>query len=175
MSDTPDRPGWHSAPGWMKLMLVASLALNLIVAGLIGGNALRHWSEPSYANIEAEPGLDRRQTRLLRMVPEPARPQAREILLSRTDEIDRARKGMREAHMAFIEAIRAQPLELERLEAALARRHAASAEFWQIGMEQMVEIARALEPAQRVELADRFEERTRRWMAKWQRKEREDR
>lgn len=164
MNGTHERPGWRSAPGWMKLLLALSLALNLVVAGLVGGHALRKWSDGPYARVEAEPGLDRRQSRLLRMVPEPARPQARAILLARRDEIDRARATMREAHLAFIEAIRAEPLDPERLEAALAQRHAASADFWRIGMEQMLEITRALDREQRAALADRFEERTRRWM-----------
>ena len=175
MNGSPERPGWRTAPGWMKLVLVVSLALNLAVAGLIGGNALRHWQEGSYGRVEAEPGLDRRQTRLLRMVPEEGREEARRILLSRTEEIDQARREMIEAHMALIDAIRAQPLKPEKLETALARRHEASAEFWRIGMEQMVEVARALGPEQRDKLADRFEERTRRWMARWERKEKKER
>jgi len=94
---------------------------------------------------------------------------------SRQAEIDRARESMRSAHMAFIDAIRAEPLDPERLRAALAQRHAASAEFWRIGMEQMVEIARALDAGQRTELADRFEQRTKRWMARLARKGEEER
>ncbi|HUF85763.1 MAG TPA: periplasmic heavy metal sensor [Thermohalobaculum sp.] len=175
MSGTADRPGWRDAPGWMRLALAVSLAFNLVVAGLIGGNALRTWNDTPYAAAEAEPGLDRRQTRLLHMVPEARRAEARSILIARQDEIVRTGAEMRDAHMAFIEAIRADPLDPERLNAALEQRQAASAAFWHIGSEQMVEIARVLSAAERAELAERFEERTRRWMARWESKESEQR
>ena len=171
MSESEAKPGWRGAPGWMKLLLMVSLALNLAVAGVVGGHAIRASHEPYFARIEPEPGLDRRQTRLLRMVPEAQRDRARQILLARQDDIDRARQQMRAAHMALIEAIRSDPLDAERLEQALAQRHEASGAFWRISSEQLVAIARALDSAGRDELAERLEERTRRWMARHERKE----
>lgn len=169
MDTSERRRGWRAAPGWMKALLAVSLALNLAVAGVIGGNALRHLSDGRVHKVELEPGLDRRQSRIFQMVPEDRREAAKAILLDRQDEQDRARAEMREAHMAFIDAIRQEPLDPERLEQALARRNAASADFWRIGMEQMVEIARSLDAPARIELADRLEERTRRWMKRWDR------
>lgn len=173
MSGAEERPGWRMAPGWMKALLLLSLALNLAVAGLIGGNALRKWDEPAYRAVKAEPGLDRRQTRILHMVPEAKREQAKAILLSRQDELDRARRTMIEAHMAFIDTLRQEPLDPAMLKAALARRHAASAAFFRIGAEQVAEIARALDAGDRTVMAERLEERTRRWMARWGRKSEE--
>lgn len=163
------RRSWRSAPGWMKALLVVSLALNLGVAGLIGGHALRAWHDRPFASMKPEPGLDRRQTRLLHMVPEAERDEVKPILLQRQDEIDRARERMQEAHMELIEALRADPLDPKRLEAALARRHEASSAFWRIGSEEVVEIARTLDREGRETLADRLEERTRRWMKRHQR------
>lgn len=170
MSEGGNGRGWRGAPGWMKLLLAVSLALNLTVAGVLGGNALRHWQDGPYAATKGEPGLDRRQARLLGMVPEARREEAKRVLLARQDEIDRARIEMREAHMALIDAIGEDPLDPERLETALARRHAASGAYWRIGSEQLVEIARELDAGQRQVLADRLEERTRRWMARQDRK-----
>lgn len=172
MNEADGKAGWRGAPRWMKLLLIVSLALNLAVAGLVGGHALRAWQRPPFDKVEREPGLDRRQTRLLRMVPEAEREEAKRILLARQDEIDRARREMREAHMALIEAIRKEPLDPEQLEQALTRRHEASGAFWQIGSEQLVAIARRLDSAEREKLADRLEERTRRWMERHGRKER---
>ncbi len=171
MSESDGNGGWRSAPGWMKLLLIVSLALNLAVAGLVGGHAIRGSDDRAFAKVEPEPDLDRRQTRLLHMVPEAERDQARQMLLARQDEIDRARRQMQEAHMALIEAIRQDPLNPERLEQALARRHEASGTFWQIGSEQLVAIARKLDGGARDKLAERLEERTRRWMARHERKE----
>lgn len=170
MNAPEDKRGWRSAPGWMKGLLVVSLAANLGVAGLVGGHALRAWHDRPFAAVKAEPGLDRRQTRLLRMVPEARRDEVKPMLMQRQEEIDRARQRMQEAHMALIEAIRTDPLDPERLEAVLAQRHEASGAFWRIGSEQVVEIARTLNAAERETLADRLEERTRRWMKRHQRK-----
>ena len=170
MSEAGQPRGWRSAPRWMKLLLVVSLALNLGVAGLVGGHALRAWHDRPYGDVEGAEGLDRRQARLLAMVPEGHRDAARQVLVGQQDEVERARDEMREAHMALIEAIRKDPLEPERLEQALARRHEASGAYWRIGSEQLVEIARRLDAGEREVLADRLEERTRRWMAKQDRK-----
>lgn len=171
MNAPEGRRGWRTAPGWMKLLLVVSLALNLGVAGLIGGHALRAWHDDPFGTGKTEPGLDRRQTRLLHMVPEARRDDVKPILMRRQDDIDRAREGMREAQMALIEAIRADPLDPERLEAALARRREAAGAFWGIALEQVVEIVQTLNGAERAVLADRLEERTRRWMARHGHKE----
>lgn len=172
MSEGEGRRGWRMAPGWMKLLLGVSLALNLAVAGLVAGHALRDWRDRPYAAAAGEAGLDRRQARLLSMVPAAEREAAKQVLLGRQGEIDRARNEMREAHMALIDAIRADPLDPERLEQALARRNEASGAYWRIGSEQVVEIARKLDAEERAVLADRLEERTRRWMERQNRKDR---
>ena len=171
MSSVGERPGWRQAPGWMKLLLIMSLSINLAVVGLFGGNAMRHWQGGYYTNKpHNEPGLDRRQSRILRMVPDVRRDEAREILLARQDEYKAARETMGMAQQALIEAIRQEPLDPERLSAALAGRQAASGQMWSIGYQQMAEIARRLNAAERAEMADRLEERTRRWMERQERK-----
>ncbi len=40
-----EKPGWRQAPGWMKLLLILSLSVNVAIAGLVGGNAIRHWQQ----------------------------------------------------------------------------------------------------------------------------------
>lgn len=173
MSELGAQPSWRQAPRWMKALLVVSLVLNATVIGVLGGNAARHWQDASHNSKPAnEPGLDRRQSRILRMVPEARRDEARTILLARQDEYDAARETMRTAQQALIEAIRQEPLDQDRLAAALAGRQAASGRTWGIGYEQLIEIAGRLNAAERVELAGRLEERTRRWMERQARKER---
>ena len=173
MSELGAQPSWRQAPRWMKALLVVSLVLNAAVIGVLGGNAARHWQDDSDNSRPAnEPGLDRRQSRILRMVPEARRGEARTILLARQDEYDAARETMRTAQQALIEAIRQEPLDQDRLAAALAGRQAASGRTWGIGYEQLIEIASRLNAAERVELAGRLEERTRRWMERQARKER---
>ena len=171
MSEMGETPGWRQAPGWMKLLLIVSLSGNVAIAGLVGGNAIRHWQQGvASGKWQNEPGLDRRQTRILRMVPDARRDEARTILRARQDEFKAARETMRAAQQALVEAIRQEPLNPERLAAALAERRQASGRMWSIGYEQMAEIVRRLDAAERAEMANRLEERTRRWMERQERK-----
>jgi uncharacterized membrane protein len=155
----------------MKLLLILSLSVNVAIAGLVGGNAIRYWQHGAASGKwQNEPGLDRRQTRILRMVPDARRGEARTILLAWQDEYKVARETMRAAQQALVEAIRQEPLDPDRLAAALAERRAASGRMWGIGYEQMAEIVHRLNAAERAELANRLEERTRRWMERMERK-----
>lgn len=174
MSATSESRSWRHAPRWMKGLLVISLSLNLAVIGLVGGNAIRHWHGDRFADAETAPGLDRRQTRILNMIPEGSREEARAILLAHQDALDAAREAMREANMEFIQAIRQDPLDPQELDQALEHRHDASGRYWRIGSEQIVAIARELNAEERERLADRLEERTKRWMKRWKREESEE-
>jgi uncharacterized membrane protein len=98
------------------------------------------------------------------MVPEARRDEARTILLSRQKEYWEAREALREAQKELVEAIRHDPLDSDRLEAAVAKRREASVRMWGIGYEQMAEIVLRLNAAQRAEMAHQLEERSRRWM-----------
>ncbi len=171
MNGMGEKPGWRQAPGWMKLLLIASLSVNVAIAGLVGGNAIRHWQQGvASGKWQNEPGLDRRQTRILRMVPDARREEARTILRARQDEYKAARETTRAAQQALVEAIRQEPLNPERLAAALAKRRQASGRMWGIGYEQMAEIVHRLDAAERAEMAKHLEERTRRWMERQERK-----
>lgn len=157
MSETAERASWKHAPGWMKLLLVVSLVGNAAVLGIVGGWKMRH-------GAPEEPGLSRQQARILHMVPDARREAARAILLSRQDEIGAARTQMRAAQEEMLAAIRAEPFSAERLAAALAARQSAGGRVWGISYEQLGEIAAGLDAAERAALADRLEERYRRWM-----------
>ncbi len=171
MSGMGEKPGWRQAPGWMKLLLIVSLSVNVAIAGLVGGNAIRNMQQGvAGGKWQNEPGLNRQQTRFLRMVPDARRQEALAILLARQDDYKAARETMRAAQQALVEAIRQDPLNPERLAAALAERRQASGRMWGIGYEQIGEIAGRLDAAERAELAKRLEERTRRWMERQERK-----
>jgi uncharacterized membrane protein len=171
MSGELGESGWSRTPGWIKLLLIASLSVNVAVVGLAGGSALRHWqAESERVRQPNEPGLDRRQSRILRMVPEARRDEARTILLSRQDEYEAAREAMRKAQDALIGAMRQDPFDPGRFNAVLAERREASARMWGIGYEQMGEIVQRLDAAERAEMARQLEERTRQWMKRMEQK-----
>lgn len=157
MSEAGEKGAWKRAPGWMKALLVVSLVANAAVLGVVSGWKMRHGAPD-------EPGLNRQQARILDLVPETRRDAARAILLSRQDEVAAARSEMRTAQEELLAAIRAEPFSADRLAAALAARRTASGKVWGIGYEQLAEIAAGLSAADRAALADRMEERYKRWM-----------
>ena len=169
MSGSGEMSGWRQAPSWLKLLLIVSLALNVAVIGMIGGTAMRGEDASGFGAKEAnEPGLDRRQSRILRMVPEGRRDIALTIMQARSDEYAAAQAALKKAQMDLVEALRAEPFDEERVKAALTARREASGTVWGIGYEQLMEIATGLDTAERGQLADSLEERTKRWMARQQ-------
>ena len=171
MSEIGEKPGWRQAPGWMKLLLILSLSVNVAIAGVVGGNAIRHWQHGvASGKWQNEPGLDRPQTRNRPLVPAPRPRGAAGVLGSFGADSVRSWETMRVTQQALIEAIRQEPLNPERLAAALAERRQASGRMWGIGYEQMAEIVHRLDAAERAELANRLEERTRRRMARPERR-----
>ena len=164
MSAERGESGWCRSPGRMKLLVIVSLSVNVAVVGLAGGSAMHHGqSEPDRVRQPDEPGLDRRQSRLLRMVPEARRDDVRPILLARQDEYQAAREAMRAARQALIETIRQDPMDAGRLNAVIADRREASVRMSGIGYEQMIEIVLILEAAERAEMAQQLEELAQRW------------
>lgn len=173
MSGEQEESRWRRTPGWFKLLLILSLSANVAILGVVGGSAMHvlgHRGHPP--GPPNEPGLDRSQSRLLRMVPEARRDVARTIILSREDEYREAREKLLEAQEALVAAIRHEPFDPHRLGAALAERREASIRAWGIGYQQIAEIALKLSDAERAEMAERLEERSRRWAQRMQRKER---
>jgi uncharacterized membrane protein len=157
MSEAGEKSSWKRAPGWMKALLLVSLVANAAVLGIVGGWKMRHGAPD-------EPGLSRQQAQILHMVPEPRREAARAILLSRQDEVAAAGAEVRIAQKAMLAAIRAEPFSADQLAAALAARATAGGKVWGISFEQLAEIAAGLDAADRAALADRMEERYKRWM-----------
>ncbi len=164
MAETERGKSWASAPGWVKLLLVLSLSANVAIAGLIGGHAMRPGWGDHHGGTESMPGLSRQQSRILQMVPEARREHARAILLARAGEIEAAYAALQAKQAQLVEALRQEPLDADRLKAAVADRQAASGRIWGIGYEQMTEIALQLAPAERAAMADQLEERTRHWL-----------
>ncbi len=102
-------------PLWIKIVLVVSLAANLGVAGVIGGAALRA-PETRRANLEAPEGV----AMLAHSMPVAHQRELREILRDRRDELRPDRQELKNLRDRFIVALRAEPFELEALDAIFA-------------------------------------------------------
>ncbi|MEM8869938.1 MAG: periplasmic heavy metal sensor [Pseudomonadota bacterium] len=115
MNDVPQT----RMPRWAKLLLVVSLALNLAIAGLVAGIALRGGPYRDSA-IAGSPLVDGFR-RMHRAMPEADQAALHMDLKGRGDALRTHRRQLRETRAAFLEALTAEPFSEDDLRATLER------------------------------------------------------
>lgn len=156
---TPDRPAAQSnLPRWVKALIIASFALNLLVFGSVAGMALRGFGgKPPLAEAQA-PGfgpwtgaLQREDYRALRRNFDAKGLDFRAF--ARADREDRA---------ALASALRADPFDIAAFDAAHERLNKRALERLELGQDLMRAHVLGLTPKRRQDLATRLEKRVRR-------------
>ncbi len=141
-------------PRWLLGLLLVSLGVNLGIAGVAAGRWMRDMGE--------DPSLGRFERRMLDMVPEDRRAEARAIL---TENADADRAAFLERLMRTTEtvadAMRAQPFDAEALRAALSARLDVFRERFDARHDRTVALVAALPPEDRRRMAEALTERTR--------------
>ncbi|MBV2358485.1 periplasmic heavy metal sensor [Thalassococcus sp. CAU 1522] len=133
---------------WLRLLLYASLALNLVVAGVVAGALLRGGPPPRDARDVIAPyirALDADQSRALRRA-------------FRSAARDGARPGAFLAgYRDVLALLRAEPFDPEAVATALERQGDAAASRQALGRRVLVQHLSGLDPAARAAFADRLE------------------
>ena len=161
-SEMSSGAGMSGCPRWLKVLLLASLAVNLGVAGMVGGRMMREPQKLAAEEPDAD-GLDRSQARLLRLVPESGRGVARELMLAQRDQIDRHRQRVIDLHRQLAATMRSPQFTEAELRAKLDARRAEMGALFTVLQNQMVQIVANLPPEQRAEMADNLESYSKRW------------
>jgi len=153
--------GGGMARGW-RIVLIASLTLNLAVAGALGGWVLRHGighgnHSPHSARMAQMGGP------LTRALDDEGR--ADIAVRLRADGGSRAarRAALREGFTALLAALRAQPFDPDAVAARLSAQRAQVAERLEAGHAALVSHLVAMTATERAAYADRVEEKLRRW------------
>ena len=151
--------------GWMRGLLVASLALNLAFIGAAGGFALRGGSHDGGRHGPGGPEA----MPYLRALSEPQRDRMRSAL--RRDFRDRraTRGQLTEDYRAAIAALRAEPFDPAALADVLARQGARAQERLAAGQGVMVDFVTGMDPSDRAAYADRLSQETDRLAERWRR------
>ncbi len=150
---------------WVRILLIGSLALNLLFIGLMGGMALRFG------------GMDKRPppsvgAALYRALPDTERRSLRQELRRTRDHRD-LRAGHRQEILAVAEVLRAEPFEVASLEALVSAqlldRHGGLEEARAVWISQIVNMSSAA----RQDYADRLiavmdapRKKSRRWFGR---------
>ncbi len=155
MTDLPPAAPRSRAPGWMRWTLIASLALNLAVIGLVAGTAIKRMTGdprgPSVRALHLGPltaALEPEDRRALRRA---FREQAGELRGIRAEQA--------QGQAALLAALRAEPFDADAVRAQLAEQRARMSRGFDLGQGLLVDHLAGMTAADRAAFADRLEER----------------
>ena len=123
-------------------LVVVSIALNLLLAGLIGGHMLREGqhSPPPLAWAFKE-------------VPKGVREKVRPLLRERAREVMTARRDVRQSERAVRKLLQSENLTREELEVGLADMRRSTADYHELIHEVGIDVLLSLDPEQRMKAA----------------------
>ena len=144
------------SPAWMRILLVASLALNLLIIGLVAGAAIR--GGPVARQVERSGGFG--------PFPEALAPTERAEFMDRVrdaaPDFRDNRRALRTAFSGVLEAVRADPFDPAALQAALEVQEAALKGRQRIAVEVVVAQISEMDAEARNAFADRLQDHIRR-------------
>ncbi len=153
MNDTGSNPEQKSEKPWMRILLVASLGLNLAIAGMFVGAKLsggqhRNWDRGREAAQLGPYG---------RAFTKEDRAALRQNMQARGDSFRTHRKNMRAAATALIETLRAEPFDIDAARTVLATQRSAQIALQDEGQELMLNHLASMTPEARATFADNLE------------------
>lgn len=166
-ADTPPQGPFAAWPHWTKLALVASLAVNLLIAGAAGTNyfapeRIERWSGASFTQL-----LPRR---FLTELPDERRREFLDTLKSRRDAFRQSRQDMTAAARRFADALERNPYDEAEVDAAIGDFTRLSTDMVDGGTLMTRQIIQKLTPEERAGLAaavrdrlDRIQQRREKW------------
>ena len=149
MTEIDARGGGAGTGRWLKLVLIVSLAINVIVVGLYAGHLIKPESTAR--------GADNQIRWIIKLVPEARRDFTKEHFRGIRDDM-RAASMKRGEHMdAIVAAIRAEQFSAEGLEQALQSRRDGSQTRKELVQRQLVTLLDAFTAEERAEFADNLD------------------
>jgi uncharacterized membrane protein len=166
---TPDErpaaePAGAGAKGcrlWLRLLLVASLAVNLLVVGIVAGALIGRGDDRRHG-----PPRDLASAVYLRALPDDQRAALEEALAETLPERESRRAAIAAELAATLGVLRAEPFEPARLAERIAHQRGAISARSGIGDRLFVERIAAMTQAERHNYADALERMLRR-VARW--------
>ncbi len=161
---TPDSTAAkRRTPRWIWVLLIGSLALNLLIVGAIGGSWARYhrgWGGPW--------GGGWHRYGFMRSLPDDRRDRVRVIMKQHRETLRPLRREAHGAWRGVIEVLKADEIDKAKLEQAIASAHEAETAARKRLVPMILEVAAVLTPEERRQFIKRFERRgKRRW---WRRR-----
>jgi uncharacterized membrane protein len=147
---------------WMTWALVASLALNLFLGGVVG---MRLWREHRIAQERS--AYAGPVGRLTAGMPETARAKVRTVLDARQQEFRERSREFRQARNAAFQTLASDAFDRTRAEAAFAEARQRATAMSELVQTVLVEAAATLTPEERKAFREGLAERERRGPRQW--------
>jgi len=138
---TPQAKG---TPRWIKIALIVSLAVNLGIAGVIGGAVLRA-HDAMRNNIEAPEGV----AMLARAMPAQHQRALRHDMRMRRGELRPDREELRSLRNRFVVALRAEPFDIDAVNGVFADQREMLSNMTAAGHDSVIEQIRKMSPQDR--------------------------
>lgn len=155
-SEPVAKPRWWDRPKLLRGLLIASLALNLLIASAVATRLVRG------DRIERMPGASQVQLvprKFLRELPAEKRKAARQIFRQLAEKQRGDRQWVREVSLKLADALTAAPYDAEKVKAVLAEYANRSEESASRSGAAALELMALLTPEERVSLATAIRER----------------
>ena len=129
---------------WVKVALIVSVAVNLGIAGVIGGAALRA-PEIQRNNIQAPEGV----AMLARAMPPTHQRELRKGLRDHRDDLRPDREELRNLRDRFVDALRAEPFDIDAVNAVFAEQRVMLSNITAAGHDSVIEQIEKMSPQDR--------------------------
>ncbi|SFC70161.1 periplasmic heavy metal sensor [Tropicimonas isoalkanivorans] len=157
MTESTSPPSGPPAPRrriWMRVLLFASLALNLAVAGIVAGAMLKGVHDDQPERLSRELGLGP----FLRALDDDKRQALREAAQARRGELAEGRQAWRAAFSETLDLLREETFDQERFESLVERQAEIAARGRALGQEELARQLAAMPVEARRAFADRLEQ-----------------
>lgn len=163
MADTSSPAPKARSPLWIRILLVASLALNVTIVGIVGGAVLRGGGGP----VDAAPGGDFRL--FVSAMPDEHRKAMRRAFFEQLAFLRERRTEMFERRAQMIALLREAELDEGALRALMEAQQAGWVDLGRRGQVLIFERVQMMTPQDRAQFADNLEKAPRRRDGRWDR------
>ncbi|MEL7026011.1 MAG: periplasmic heavy metal sensor [Pseudomonadota bacterium] len=153
MADPDPTPPPTRSPGWMRLVLIVSLAVNLLIVGMVGG-AVLSGGGPGGGRDAAR---DTRGSPFIRALEPDERRQVMRDMVRGSRELRESRETLRVRFDALLVAIRAEDFDKAEVETLLQQQREISQKRNQLGELAILERVSKMSLEERRAYADRLE------------------
>lgn len=150
----PPPPPARAGSGWLRAALIASLAVNLGIIGMVGGAMFRNGGPPHGESMVRDVGFGAFTDALSKE----DRATLRRAFIADAPEFRDGRRDMRADFKDLLVQLRAEPFDAGQLRAVLDRQSARNAERLALGQTLIFDLLVAMPPASRQAFADRLEQ-----------------